>query len=105
MPDLVELSFACLNIALSLAGLVLVLIGIRRFKRGLLERTLKRAIPAGILLFLFFISEALVGLDILPVHSYVDDVLGTLFMLGLLYVAFGFINDWTRLGNDSKNKS
>ena len=82
-----------------------MLIGIRQFKGGLLEKTLKRAIPAGTLLFLFFISEALVGLDTLTVHTYVDDVLTTLFMFGLLYVTFGFINDWTHLENVSKNKS
>ena len=105
MPDLVELSFAALNTLLSFIGLVLLLIGVKRFKGGLLERALKRAIPAGILLFLYFISQALIGLEILPVHTFVDDVLGTLFMLGLLYAVYGFIQDWTHLENCSKNKS
>jgi len=105
LPDLVELSFAALNALLSLVGLVLILIVIRRFKGGLLERALKRAIPAGTLLFLYFISEALIGLEILPVHTFVDDVLGTFFMLGLLYAVNGFIQDWTHLENVSKNRS
>jgi len=47
----------------------------------------------------------LIGLEILPVHTFVDDVLGTFFMLGLLYAVNGFIQDWTHLENVSKNRS
>lgn len=97
MHDLLGLAFASVNVLLSFLGFVLVLVGIRRFKTGLIAKTLKRSIPAGILLFLFFVTEALVAIDVLPSNTPIDDILGTLFMVGLLYVTYGFVNDWTHL--------
>jgi branched-subunit amino acid transport protein AzlD len=97
MHDLLGLAFASANVLLSFLGFVLVLVGIRRFKTGLIVKTLKRSIPAGVFLFLFFATEALVAIDVLPSNTPIDDILGTLFMVGLLYVTYGFVNDWTHL--------
>jgi amino acid transporter len=100
LHDLIGLVFASVNVVFSFLGFALVAVGIRRFKTGLLVKTLKRAIPAGLLLFLFFVAEALIAVDFLPSNTPIDDVLGTLFMVGLLYVTYGFVNDWTKLGSN-----
>jgi hypothetical protein len=102
MHDLTGLVFASVNVVFSFLGFVLVVVGIRRFKTGLLVKTLKRAIPAGILLFLFFAAEALIAVDFLPSSTLIDDVLGTLFMVGLLYVTYGFVNDWSKIDSNRK---
>jgi len=52
----------------------------------------------GLLLFLYFLTESLVAVDILPSNTPIDDILGTLFMLSMIYLAYGFINDWKTLG-------
>jgi len=92
-----ELAIASLNVVISLIGLVLILRGLRQFRGGILAKSLRRAIPVGVLLFLFFVTEALVAMEILPRDTPIDDILGTLFMLGLLYVTYGFEHDWTHL--------
>jgi uncharacterized membrane protein len=102
MHDLLGLAFASVNVLLSFLGFVLVLVGIRRFKTGLIVKTLKRSIPAGILLCLFFVTEALVAIDVLPSNTPIDEVLGTMFMVGLLYVTYGFVNDWTHMDSTLK---
>jgi len=61
----------------------------------LLVRALKRAILVGILLFLYFLTQIWIDLGILPPDTPIEGVLGTLFMLGLLFVVYGFVNDWT----------
>lgn len=103
MHDPIGLAFASVNVLLSLLGFVVVLVGIKRFKTGLLVKTLKRATPVGILLFLFFVTQALVAIDGLPSNTPIDDALGTLFMVGLLYVTYGFVNDWTHMDSALKN--
>lgn len=104
MHDLLGLAFASVNVLLSFLGFVLVLVGIRRFKTGLIVKTLKRSIPAGLLLFLFFVTEALVAIDVLPSNTPIDDVLGTIFVVGLLYVTYGFVNDWTHMDSALPSK-
>jgi len=103
MHDLIGLTFASANVIISIVGFFLIFVGIRRFKTGLLVKTLKRAVPAGLLLFLYFVTVALVAIDVLPSATPIDDVLGTLFMLALLYVTYGFMNDWTRMDSSLKN--
>jgi hypothetical protein len=36
----------------------------------------------------------LTATDMLPSNTPIDDFLGTFFMLSLIYLAYGFINDW-----------
>ena len=103
MHDPIGLAFASLNVLLSFLGFVLVLVGIRRFKTGLLVKTLKRAITPGILLFVFFVTEALIAIGSVPSDTPIDDILGTMFMVGLLYVTYGFVNDWTHMDSALKN--
>jgi uncharacterized membrane protein len=59
-------------------------------------KTLKRAWVPAIAIGLYFLVVALVAVDVLPSSTSIDDILGTILMLGLLYVARGFINDWKK---------
>ena len=93
--NLLGLTFATVNMLLSGFGFLLILVGIRRFETGLLVKALKRAIPVGILLFLYFLTQIWIAIGILPPDTPMEGILGTLFMLGLLFVAYGFVNDWT----------
>lgn len=97
MHDQIGLFFAYLNVLLAIGTLILVVHGIGQFKVGLLARAEKRALPVVIFLSLFFIVEALVASDILPAITSIDDVLGTLFMICVLYMAYAFVRDWTNL--------
>lgn len=100
MHDFVGLLFAAVNVCLSVLILGIVAYGVNYFKGGVLVKTLRRARLAGALLFLYFLTQALVAMDILPSNTPVDDILGTFFMLSLIYLAYGFINDWMVLGFD-----
>ena len=97
MHDMLGLTFAFANLLIAFIGNVFVVMGIIRFKTGLLAVTLKRAFLTGVFLFLFFLVEALMATDILPSNTSIGYVLGTLFMLSLLYVTYSFVNDWTHL--------
>jgi Na+/H+ antiporter NhaB len=99
MLDSIHVSLAVVNVGLSLLTLLFAIYGIRHFKTGLLVRTLKRAIPMAILLALYFSTVALVAMNALPANTPIDDILGTLFMLSFLYLAYGFVHDWTHLEN------
>jgi hypothetical protein len=79
-----------------------VIWGMRYFKQGILVKTLRRASLAAILLFLTFSANALVAVDLLPSNTDIDDTLGVLFMLALLYLTYGFVNDWRTLSVDVK---
>ena len=94
MHDFVGLLFASVNVALSVLVLGMVVYGVKYFKSGILVRTLSRARIVGALLFLYFLTQALVAVDIIPSSTPIDDVLGTLFMLSLIYLTYGFTNDW-----------
>ena len=85
------------NVCLSILTMLLAIRGIRHFRTGLLVRTLKRAIPMAILLALYFSTVALIAINALPANTPIDDILGTLFMLSFLYLAYGFVHDWTHL--------
>jgi len=98
MHDPVGLLFASVNVGLSILILGVVFYGVRYFKKGLLVKTLGRARLAGVLLFLYFLVESMTAVDILAANTPIDDVLGTLFMLSLIYMAYGYINDWKTLG-------
>ena len=104
MHDLLGLSFAVLNIGLSIVTLLFVIRGIRHFKTGLLAKSMKRALPVAILLTLFFLTEALIAIDAFPAATPIDDVLGTLFMLSFLLLAYGFVNDWMHVGEHLEDK-
>ena len=86
-----------MNVGLSLLVLGMIAYGVKFFKNGLLVKTLNRARLLGLLLFLYFFTESLVAVDFLPSNSPIDDVLGTLLMLSMIYLAYGFINDWKTL--------
>jgi hypothetical protein len=97
MHDPIGLTFALINLGLGFFTIVLVIRAVRYFKDGLMAKALKRAWVPAIAIALFFTVEALVAIDILLSNTPIDDILGTIFMLGLLYVARGFINDWKKL--------
>lgn len=100
MHDFVGLLFASVNVCLSVLILGMVAYGVNYFKSGILVKTLSRARLVGALLFLYFLTQALAAVDILPSNTPVDDILGTFFMLSLIYLAYGFINDWKVLPLD-----
>ena len=102
MHDILGLAFAITNALLAFVILCVVIWGIRYFKQGILVKTLRRAGLAAILLFFTFSADALVAVDVLPSNTDIDDALGVLFMLALLYLAYGFINDWRTLSVDVK---
>jgi hypothetical protein len=93
----IGLTFAMINLGLGFLTIVLAFRAARYFKNGLLAKALNRAWIPAIAIALFFLAEALVAIDILPSNTPIDDMLGTIFMLGLLYVTSGFINDWKKL--------
>jgi hypothetical protein len=97
MHDLVGLVFAFVNVCLSVLILGIVAYGVNYFKSGVLAKTLSRARIVGVLLFLYFLTQALIAVDVLPSITAVDDLLGTLFMLSFIYLAYGFVNDWKTL--------
>jgi hypothetical protein len=94
MHDAVGLFFASLNVGLSILVLGIVAYGVNYFKKGLLVKSLSRARLVGGLLLLYFLTQALTATDMLPSNTPIDDFLGTFFMLSLIYLAYGFINDW-----------
>lgn len=98
MHDLIGLTFAVINLGLGFFTIILVFRAMRFFKTGMLMKNLKRAWVPAIAIGLYFLVVALVAVDVLPSDTPIDDILGTIFMLGLLYVARGFINDWKKLG-------
>ena len=100
MHDLVGLLFASVNVGLSVLVLGMVAYGVNYFKSGLLVKTLRRSGLLAVLLFLYFLTQALTAMDILPSNTPIDDVLGTLFMLSFIYLAYRFINDWKTLQLD-----
>jgi hypothetical protein len=100
MHDPVGLLFASVNVGLSVLVLGMVAYGVSYFKSGLLVKTLRRARLLVALLFLYFLTIALTAIDVLPSNTPIDDVLGTLFMLSIIYLAYGFINDWKTLSLD-----
>jgi uncharacterized membrane protein YozB (DUF420 family) len=104
MVDSLELGLAMLNVVLSGVGFLLIIAGIRWFETGLFVRALKRAIPAGLLLFLLFFTKAMVAMGALPSDSLIEDILGTLFMLGLLFVTYGLVNDWKQLKSELRSQ-
>jgi hypothetical protein len=76
---------------------VLSVWGVNYFKRGTFATTLRRVWIVALLLFTYFVTEAMVAYGYLESTTPIDDVLGTLFMVALLYVAYGFVNDWKNL--------
>jgi hypothetical protein len=97
LHDLIGLTFAVINLGLGFFTIILVFKAVKYFKEGIIVRSLKRAWFPAIAITLFFLTEALVAIDFLPSNTPIDDILGTIFMLGLLYVARGFIKDWKEL--------
>lgn len=99
LHDLIGLTFAVINLGLGFLTIALVIRGVGYFKNGLMAKALNRAWIPAIAIALFFTVEALVAIDVLPSNTPIDDILGTIFMLGLFYVARGFINDWKKVGS------
>ena len=93
-----------MNVLLAGLGFLLIVVGIRRFETGLLAKALKRGIPVGIIIFLYFLTQIWIALGFLPADTPIEGILGTLFMLGLLYVTYGFVNDWTHADASLKNE-
>ena len=93
---MIGLAFTVINLCLGIFTITLVIRGVRYFKNGLMANALNRAWIPAVAIALFFTVEALVATDILPSNTSIDDILGTIFMFGLLYVAHGFINDWKK---------
>ena len=105
MHDPVGLFFASVNVGLSILVLGMVAYGVNYFKSGLLAKTMRRARLVATLLLLYFFTEALIAIDLLPSNSPIDDVLGTLFMLSMIYLAYNFINDWKTLRLDTRREN
>lgn len=101
MHDTVGLFFSSVNVGLSILVLGMVIYGLNYFQSGLLAKTMRRARLVAILFLLYFSTQALSAVDFLPSNSAIDDVLGTLFMLSMIYLAYNFINDWKRLQLDT----
>jgi hypothetical protein len=97
MHDPIGLTFAVINLVLGFFTIILVFRAVKYFKSGLLVKTLRRAWVPAITIALFFLAEALAAIDLLPSSTPIDDILGTNFMLGMLYMVRGFINDWKKL--------
>ena len=97
MHEAFGLFFSSLNVVLATIILGLDVWGIRRFTTRLVVKNLKRGLLVAIVLFLYFLAVGLIAADILPPNSPVDDVLGTMLVLSLVYVAYGYVGDWRRL--------
>lgn len=97
MHETLGLIFSSLNVVLATLILGLDVWGIRRFTTRLVVKNLKRGLLVAILLFLYFLAVGLISVDILPSNSPVDDVLGTILVLSLVYVAYGYVSDWRKL--------
>ncbi len=97
MHDLVGLLFASVNVCLSVLILGIVTYGVSYFKDGVLVKTLRRARLVAVLLFLLFLTEALIAVGILPSNTPINDILGTVFLVSFIYLAYGFTNDWKTL--------
>ena len=89
--------FSSLNVGLSIVVLGLVAYGVNYFKSGLLAKTIKRARLVAVLLLLYFFTQTLIAIDFLPSNTLIDDVLATLAVLSLIYLAYNFIKDWKSL--------
>jgi hypothetical protein len=94
MHDPIGLAFAFINLGLGIFTIALVFRAVRYFRSGLLVKALNRAWVPAIAIALFFLADALIAIDVLPSNTPINDILGTIFMLGFLYVAREFINDW-----------
>jgi len=105
MHDPVGLLFSSVNVGLSILVLGMAAYGVNYFKSGLLAKTMKRARLVAILLLLYFSTQALIAIDFLPSNTPIDDVLGTLFMLSMIYLAYNFINDWKTLQLDTPREN
>jgi hypothetical protein len=105
MHDPVGLFFSSVNVALSILVLGMVAYGVNYFKSGLLAKTMSRARLVAILLLLYFSTQALIAIDFLPSNTPVDDVLGTLFMVSMIYLTYNFINDWKALQLDTPKEN
>ena len=103
MNDPVGLFFSSMNVGLSILVLGMVAYGVNYFKSGLLAKTMKRVRLVAALLLLYFFTQALIAIDFLPSNTLIDDVLGTLVMLSLIYLAYNFINDWKSLDTPGQN--
>jgi len=97
MQDSVGLVFASVNVCLAIVIFLVGFSGVRYFKSGLIVRNIKRTLPSTVLLFLYFLTQAFIAIDLLPATTPIDDILGTLFMLTILYSAYAMINDWRTL--------
>jgi hypothetical protein len=100
LHDLIGLTFAVINLGLGFLTIALIVGAVRYFKTGLLVKALKRTWIPAIAIALFFLAEALEAIEVLPSSTPIDDILGTIFMVGFLYVARGFISDWKKLGHE-----
>ena len=100
VADLLELTFAMLNVLLSGCGFLVIIAGIRWFETGLFVRTLKRAIPAAIILFLFFFTKVMAVINAVPANTPINDILGTCFIVAGFYVAYGLVGDWREIESE-----
>ena len=101
MHDAVGLLFASVNVGLSILVLGMAAYGVNYFKGGIVAKSMGRARLVAILLLLYFSTQALIAIDFLPSNTPIDDVLGTLFMISLISLAYNFTNDWKRLQLDT----
>jgi hypothetical protein len=104
MHDPIGLAFASANVGLSVLILLVSVYGVKYFKSGVVARTMKRILPSTVLLFVYFLTQAFIATDLLPAITVTDDILGTLFMLAVLYSVYGMINDWRNLAFAPKSE-
>jgi hypothetical protein len=97
MHDPIGLAFASANVGLSILILLVSVYGVKYFKSGVVARTMKRFLPSTVVLFLYFLTQAFIAMDLLPATTVIDGILGTLFMLAVLCFIYGMINDWRNL--------
>jgi hypothetical protein len=88
---------AIVNAVLSIIGLGMCVWAVHYFKSGILVKTFRRGQIAAVLLLIHFVVLAAASMRIIP-HTGIDDIFGLAFMIALIYVTYGLINDWKHLG-------
>lgn len=96
MPSAFSMMISIVNVLFAAAGLIMTVYGVCYFKSGLIAKTLKRGMLVGTLLLVHFLPTALATNGLVPFTG-IEDVTGLLFMASLVYLTYGFINDFKNL--------
>ena len=98
MTDIGWVFASSLNATIAAAILFWIIRGTNYFRNGLLVRTPRGLGVVAVLLFLYFVATALIGVyQIRGITASIDYMLGTLLVMALWYTAYAFTNDWRKL--------